>query len=76
MIVGLFRILIIFFVVYYLIRFVSYLFKPSRSDSSSANENRKRDSNKEGDITIDYVPKSDKKVQKDSGDYVDYEEVD
>ena len=76
MIVGLFRILIIFFIVYYLIRFVSYLFQPSKSDSSSANENRKKSSKKEGDITIDYVPKSDKKVQKDSGDYVDYEEVD
>ena len=76
MIVGLFRILIIFFVVYYLIRFVSYLFKPSRSDSSSTNENRKRYSKKEGEVTIDYMPESDKKVQKDSGDYVDYEEVD
>ena len=55
---------------------MSYLFKPSRSDSSSANEKRKKDSKKEGEVTIDYMPESDKKVQKNSGDYVDYEEVD
>jgi len=75
MILGLFRILIVFFVVYYLIRFVSFLFNSSRSYNSSANESRKRSSKKEGEVTINYVPDSDKKVNKDSGDYVDYEEV-
>ncbi len=76
MIVGLFRILIIFFVVYYLIRFVSYLFKPSGPGAYSTNKNRNRPSKKEGEVTIDFMPESNKKVQKDSGDYVDYEDVD
>jgi hypothetical protein len=31
---------------------------------------------KEGEINIDYIPKSKKVVDKDSGDYVDFEEVD
>ncbi len=75
MIVGLFRILLIFFVVYYLIRFVSYLFKSSGSDKSPGKGDRKRSSKKEGEVTIDYAPEPEKKVRKDSGDYVDYEEL-
>ena len=34
-----------------------------------------KSSKKEGEVTIDYLPESDKKVQKDKGKYVDYEEV-
>jgi len=75
MIVGLFRILLIFFVVYYLFRFLSYLFKSSGSDYNSGKGNMNKSSKKEGEVTIDYVPESDKKVQKNSGDYVDYEDV-
>jgi len=75
MIVGLFRILLIFLVAYYLFRFLSYLFKPSGSNSTSGRRNMNKSSKKEGEITIDYLPESDKKVQKDNGDYVDYEEV-
>ncbi|MEA1897298.1 MAG: DUF4834 domain-containing protein [Bacteroidota bacterium] len=75
MIVGLFRILLIFLVVYYLFRFLSYLFKPSGSNYRSENGNMNKSSKKEGEVTIDYLPEADKKVQKDKGDYVDYEEV-
>lgn len=75
MIVGLFRILLIFLVVYYLLKFLSYLFKPSGSNYSSGRENMNKSSKKEGEVTIDYLPESEKKVQKDKGDYVDYEEV-
>ncbi len=75
MIVGLFRILLIFIIVYYLFRFLSYLFKPSSTDYGSGRESMNKSSQKEGEITIDHMPNSKKKVKKDKGDYVDYEEV-
>ncbi len=75
MIVGLFRILLIFLVVYYLFRFLAYLFKPSDSNYGSGRGNMNKSSKKEGEVSIDYLPKSEKKVHKKKGDYVDYEEV-
>ena len=30
---------------------------------------------KEGKITIDYIPKSDKKFENNTGEYIDFEEV-
>jgi hypothetical protein len=40
-------------------------------------ENQKNHSNnrKEGDVTINTKPKTDKKIDKDEGDYIDYEEI-
>ena len=68
---GLFRVLLIAFLVYlgyklYRI-FTSASSKPGKSSSATK---------KEGEVTIDYVPKKNKKVGKSTGDYIDYEEVD
>jgi hypothetical protein len=52
-----------------------WLFKspeqPGRSTTSQQSQKKK----KEGEVSIDYMPDNKKHFREDSGDYVDYEEV-
>ncbi len=73
MIIGLFRTILIIIVFYFVVKLlVKFLFPPS-SNKSTNNIPKK----KEGDITIHFDKRTDKKMfGKDSGEYVDYEDVD
>ena len=73
MIIGLFRTILIIIVVYFVVKLLVKFLFPSSSNKSTNNIPKK----KEGDITIHYDKRTDKKMfGKDSGEYVDYEDVD
>jgi len=73
MIVGLFRTILILIIFYFLVKFLGRLLFPSSSNRSAGDIPKK----KEGDVTIDFDKRTDKKMfNKDSGEYVDYEDVD
>lgn len=65
---------IIFFIIRLLTRFVlgSYIKNMKRNFENQQNHSNNR---KEGDVTINTKPKTDKKIDKDEGDYIDYEEI-
>ena len=70
------RILLIFLVVYMIIRFFQSLFKPVITPNSQQRSQQYQDKRKKGEVTI--VKKntsSNKKVSENDGEYVDYEEV-
>ena len=75
MLIGLLRTILIIVGIYYLVKFIVWLFSsPEKSKrSSDSQESQKR--KKEGEVSIDYIPDNKKHFNKDSGDYVDYEEV-
>lgn len=77
MLVGLFRIILIFLLIYYGVKLVTWLFQmPGGSRNSKFQGNRQKERfRKEGDVTIDFTPKKNKKVDKENGEYIDYEEV-
>ena len=73
MIIGLFRTILILIIIYLLVKLVARFLFPSSSNKSTGDIPRK----KEGDITIHFDKRTDKKMfDKDSGEYVDYEDVD
>ncbi len=71
---NIFRLVLLFFLGYFLIRLFKNAFgtKTSKSSSNrSAGERRK-----EGDVSIDTrQPGNKKRIDKDDGDYVDFEEL-
>ncbi len=73
MIIGLFRTILVLIIIYLLVKLVRKALFPSSSNNSTNNIPKR----KEGDITIHFDNRTDKKVfDKDSGEYVDYEDVD
>ena len=69
---GLFRTILILIVFYFVVKLVSKFLFPSSSNSSADNTPKK----KKGDITIHFDNRTDKKMfDKDSGEYVDYEDI-
>ena len=73
MIIGLFRTILVLIIIYLLVKLVAKVLFPPSSDRSTNNTPKK----KEGDITIHFDERTDKKMfDKDSGEYVDYEDVD
>lgn len=76
MLIGLLRTILIIIGVYYLVRFLVWMFgKPDRKAPQEA----RRESNQkkeEGKVTIDYIPDKKKHIRREDGDYVDFEEVD
>lgn len=78
MLVGLFRILLFFFLIYYGIKFITWLIQMpgSKKNNTYFRSNReKKHFRKEGDVKVDFAPKRNKKIDKNSGEYIDYEEV-
>ena len=71
MLIGLFRILLILILIYFLVRLFRRLFASSGSDSGGKQQSKK----KEGEVTIDHYPNKEKIVRGSKGDYVDFEEV-
>jgi hypothetical protein len=86
-IVGLIRFAIIFFLVYFLISlFTRYVLpfvvrllfhrmsnRVKRDYERQMREKRKKD--REGEITIRYKPGSEKRINPENGEYIDYEEL-
>ena len=73
MIIGFLRTILILIILYFLVKFLGRLLFPSSSNSSTNNIPKR----KEGDVTIHFDNRTDKKMfDKDSGEYVDYEDVD
>ena len=89
---GLLKILLIIVFIYYLFRLTArfvfpfllkyFIGKTQRDFSNRENGYEKRHRKKEGEVSIDYIPKKDKKRTDfgvkdtdDQGDYVDFEEV-
>ena len=52
-----------------------YVDKAKKQAEKDRQEFLKKNKQKEGKVSIDYVPPVDKKINKDEGDYIDYEEV-
>jgi len=52
-----------------------YVQKAKKQAERDRQEYLKKNKQKEGKVSIDYVPPIDKKIKKDEGDYIDYEEV-
>lgn len=84
--VNLFRLIIIFAVVYYALRFISRYVIPFAVNSYlKKNLGNLRDfeqyrrnaapPRQEGEVTINYKMDKDKKVDKTKGDYIDFEEI-
>ncbi len=73
MLVGLFRILLILVLFYFLLKLFRNLF--SRPPSASGKSSGFQSNRNEGDVTIDFRPDKKKTVREDSGEYVDYEDV-
>ena len=82
MLIGLLRTILLIIIFYYIFKFLFKYVVPFLFGSSiSGNKHQKRNnytrgSKKEGEITIDYIPKKNKKIDKETGDYIEYEEVD
>jgi hypothetical protein len=71
-IVGFFRTLLFILAIYFIVRFIVRLFMPgTRNPSNDASTN-----NREGETTIRFNQKGEKIIDKDEGEYVDFEEVD
>ena len=74
MLIGLFRMLLILALVYFLVKLFRYLFSPGkREEPGSAGQGSKR---KEGEVNVQHTPKKQKIVPKEDGEYVDFEEID
>jgi len=76
--VGLARFLLIIFVVFFIIRlFTRYVLRSyvKNMQQNFNNQQNQNNNKKEGDVTINTKPKAGKKIDKDEGDYVDFEEI-
>lgn len=78
--VGFFRTVLILLAIYYTYKFLTrYVFPLMLKNYINKVNNNQKSKNEfqrdEGDITIRYRKKQDKKVDKDKGEYVDYEEI-
>ena len=69
--------LIIFYLVFKLLSRLFYMYLISKVSKKNTNYGKPEDLNKkEGDVSIDKMPKKNKSKSDKLGDYVDYEEID
>lgn len=87
---GFLKIILIFLLVYFALKFIfrlaapylmRYLFKKAgqkmnRAFNPDYHQEKKSSKQKEGKITVDKVPERKKRNKKPVGEYVDYEEID
>lgn len=72
------RFLLILFIIFFVIKiFTRYILRSYLKNVKQNFENQQHQSNtkKEGDVTINTKPDQSKKIEKDEGDYVDFEEI-
>lgn len=75
MLIGLIRTILIIIGIYYLVKFLMWLFRSPATTGSPGKSQDPHQKGKEGEVTIDFTPDNKKQIRKDSGDYVDFEEV-
>lgn len=81
---GLFRILALFLLFYFLIKFLGRVFRPylnkqNGNQRGGQSQNSRANNRAEGDVTIEYTNSSKGSKMKDGhaeGEYVDFEELD
>jgi len=62
-------------IIYYVARLLIRVVFPYLGNSSRRQHHSKHKNKKEGEITIDYLNKKEKKYSKDKGEYIDFKEV-
>ena len=72
-IVGLFRTLLFFVLIFLIIRWISRLMTPKSQGYNNPDPQKSRP--EEGETTIRYTKKGEKIIDKDKGEYVDFEEI-
>lgn len=71
-----FRLILIFFLVYFFLRFIQSFFRPKRPTEQSKQGGYYKPNRKEGDTVVDPGnANKNKKIAKNEGEYVDYEDV-
>ena len=73
-----FKFILIVFLIFFILKFVAQYFLRSflkNMHKNSGNQQAQYNHKKEGDVTINTKPKTGKKIDKDEGDYVDFEEI-
>jgi len=82
--VQLLRIILLLVVIYYVVRlFVRIIFpflfqryiNKRKGNFSGRQQYSRQKGRREGEITIDYLDKKEKRVSKDAGEYIDFKEV-
>ncbi len=72
----LFRLFLIFLIIFLITRLVQSFFRPLAKQKGYSNYQKQSQNRQEGDITVsDKQRGTSKKISKDEGDYIDYEEV-
>jgi len=69
------KILLVILLVYLVIRMFSKLSVSSYVYTDQRNQDQRGSQQKEGKVTLEKKDKTEKKISKDEGEYVDYEEV-
>ena len=70
--------LLLFTFLYYFLKLLFQIILPLINNSGKRNifnQNYSKHNKKEGDVTIDYMPKKEKKYNKKDGKYIDYKEI-
>jgi len=70
-----FRLLIIFFLAYYLIKFLRNLYHAAFVAKENKKNNAKAHQYKQGNVTIDYIPPRKSKISKEEAEAIDFEEI-
>jgi hypothetical protein len=73
--VKLLRIILIAIIIYYVARLLIRIIFPRWGSSSRRQPQPGHKNKREGEITIDYIDKKEKKYSKDKGEYIDFKEV-
>ena len=76
--IALARFLLILFVIYFIVKiFTRFILQRffKKVQTNFENQQNQYQKKKEGDVTVNTKPDKNKKIDKDEGDYVDYEEV-
>lgn len=75
---ALVRFLLILFLIYFIVRiFTRYIFRSyfKKMQGNFENQQHQHNNKKEGDVTINTKSGKGKKIDKNEGDYIDYEEI-
>ena len=73
-----FKFILILFLIFFIIKFFAQFFLKSflnKMQNNAGNQQSQHNQKKEGDVTINTKPNQGKKIDKNEGDYIDYEEI-
>lgn len=73
-----FKFLLILVLIFFIVKFFAQFFLKSflnKMQNNAGNQQSKYNQKKEGEVTINTKPNQGKKIDKNEGDYIDYEEV-